>query len=362
MASTIFAYPMNNSAILRIYYDRNLINPLPDYQRQGEIWSLEKKQLLIDSILNEYDIPKIYFHALSRPKVMDIGKEVVFAIIDGKQRIQTIWDFVDNKFGLSEDFVYFKNPEVKAGGMTYKELANNYPKLKVMFDSFSIPIICVETDDIELIEDMFSRLNEAVPLNSAEKRNAIGGPMSRLINDISAHNFFMNKVRFSNKRYQFKESTAKVLFLEYEITKNGRIVDTKKVYLDDFVKKFKIDSSLAPNPIGNAVNSVINEMDNVFVEKDELLRTQAAIPIYFLLFRQALKQGLLKNISRNKLLEFRKLVKDNRERAETDMTSADFSMLEYDRLSIQGTNDASSIKERLRIISKFFKINNFDFS
>jgi hypothetical protein len=35
---------------------------------------------------------------------------------------------------------------------------------------------------------------------------------------------------------------------------------------------------------------------------------------------------------------------------------AQFEMLEYDRLSQQGTNDASSIKERLNIIRKYCKI------
>jgi hypothetical protein len=54
-------------------------------------------------------------------------------------------------------------------------------------------------------------------------------------------------------------------------------------------------------------------------------------------------------------------VENNRNLAEEDITKADFELLEYDRLSIQGTNDASSIKERLRIISKFLDIVNMEF-
>jgi hypothetical protein len=40
---------------------------------------------------------------------------------------------------------------------------------------------------------MFSRLNEAVPLNAAEKRSAIGGPMALAIREISEHSFFNEK-------------------------------------------------------------------------------------------------------------------------------------------------------------------------
>ena len=63
--NVIKTYPMQNSAILRLNSERDEINIKPEYQREGGIWTKEKKQLLIDSILNDYDIPKLYFHALS---------------------------------------------------------------------------------------------------------------------------------------------------------------------------------------------------------------------------------------------------------------------------------------------------------
>ncbi|RZK12020.1 MAG: DUF262 domain-containing protein, partial [Flavobacterium sp.] len=56
---TIKTYGMPNSSILRIYSDKDIIKFDPQYQRKGDVWSLEKKQLLVDSILNEYDILEI---------------------------------------------------------------------------------------------------------------------------------------------------------------------------------------------------------------------------------------------------------------------------------------------------------------
>ena len=178
-------YPYPNSAILRLNSERQYIDADPPYQRRGDVWTLEKKQLLIDSILNDYDIPKLYFHAISTKQKTAEGSKFDFAIIDGRQRLETIWAFIDDGFPLADDFIYLADVTVQAGGMRYSEIASKYPKLKIRFDSFTLPIICLETDDLDVIEDMFSRLNEAVPLSAAEKRNAIGGPMAQCIRDVA---------------------------------------------------------------------------------------------------------------------------------------------------------------------------------
>ncbi|WP_428324787.1 DUF262 domain-containing protein [Nitrosopumilus sp.] len=354
--SNFRTYPYNNSAILRVTDDRDIIDTSPEYQRLGDIWSLDKKQLLIDSIMNSYDVPKLYFHALQKPVTLDDGREVRYSIIDGRQRLEAIWSFMEDKFPLSEDFKFNEDNKIEAGGLLYSELANVYPKLKIRFDSFVLPIICVETSEIDLIEDMFSRLNEAVPLNAAEKRNAIGGPMAVMINEVAAHDFFDKKVKLRNTRYQYKEVAARLLFLEDSLMKK-KLYDTKKPLLDLMVHRHKTDPTLNSKTLGDSVKLILNEMTNIFEECDSLLRSQSALPIYFLLFRSAHKQGRLNHISKSKLEEFHNKVRENREIAEQDIAKADFELLEYHNLSIQGTNDASSIKERLRIISEFFNID-----
>ena len=85
-------YPSNSCSILGVYSDREEIELEPDYQRIGGIWTREKRQLLIDSVLNGFDIPKFYFH-MFMPPITKAGKKHRYAIIDGKQRLQAIWDF-----------------------------------------------------------------------------------------------------------------------------------------------------------------------------------------------------------------------------------------------------------------------------
>lgn len=343
------------STILKIFSERDEIIVAPDYQRNGDIWGLEKRQLLIDSILNEYDIPKIYFHRLSRDERITSGKE--YAIIDGRQRLETIWKFIDGDFALAKDFRYLKDPRVNAGGFTYEDLAKNYPKLKIKFDSISLPIISISTDDLELIEDMFSRLNEAVPLNAAEKRNALGGAMAKLITNLATHKFFKDNVSFSNKRYQHKEAAAKMLFLIYSLTTGKKkIVDTKKIYLDEFVKSHKSPKDKLLQRLEQDASSILADMTKLFIKRDPLLKAQGTLPVYFLLIRSYKEKQELSEFSRKMLVEFRERLETNRAKAEEDISSAEFDLLEYDRLSQQGTNDASSISTRLEILESYLGI------
>src|SRR4051794_35368567 len=96
---------LNTNSVILTYLDREKIFMHPDYQRPGNIWSLEKKQLLIDSLLNKFDIPKLYFHEFKEPRVIE-QKKRRYAVIDGKQRLLAIWGFINNEFSLGDRFEY----------------------------------------------------------------------------------------------------------------------------------------------------------------------------------------------------------------------------------------------------------------
>lgn len=352
---TIHTYPMNNSTILRLNSEKELIDISPEYQRQGGVWNLEKKQLLIDSILNDYDIPKLYFHKLTPQQKKDSGKDFDFAIIDGRQRIEAIWEFIDGQLTLDPDFEYLVDTNVKAGGLTYQDLATEYPKVKIRFDSYILPVIMVETEDLDLIEDMFSRLNEAVPLNAAEKRNAFGGPMAKAIRDLANNVFFTDRVKFGNGRYQHREIAARMLYVELSLQQNSKTFDTKKPYLDKMVNDYR-ENNLDTTQLEASTSNVITTMNNVFISKDALLRAQSTITVYYMLFRKANETNQLQKISRARLFAFYDALNENRKVAEEDITKATFDYLEFDRLSQQGTNDTNSIKERTRIMSEFLGV------
>ncbi|ARU29072.1 DUF262 domain-containing protein [Cellvibrio sp. PSBB006] len=333
------------NSVYSSYTIRDEIDVAPEYQRNGDVWSLSKKQLLMDSLINRYDLPKIYFHKLRNDAE---GRD--YAIIDGRQRLEAIWQFIDGDYSLGEDIDYLKDKSIDLRGMTYNDLAKNHPKIKNQFDGTLLPIMVVDTDDLDLIEDMFSRLNEAVPLNAAEKRNAIRGHCIEAVTKLSKQNLFTKKVRFSNRRYQHREAAIKLLYLEHCLSTDGKIIDIKKVYLDGFAKKFKKSNRSHIETILHSVGGITKYLASIFTDKDKLLTAQASLPVYFLVARHQLHSDGQITLTRKQIEDFQDRRRDNRIVAEDSIESAEFELLEYDRMSQQGTNDASSLKERTRIM------------
>lgn len=341
---------MSQSSALTLYTDRDKFQLDPDYQRQSDIWSLEKRQLLIDSIVNGFDIPKLYFHKFSKSKRIS-NKEYSYAIIDGKQRLESIWGFIDGGFVLSDAAEYVRDPKLDIAGLSYNELGQKFPGLKAKFDSFTLNVVVIETDDKELIEDMFSRLNEAVPLSAAEKRNALGGPIPKATRKLVSHKFFKLSLPFGNTRYRHFDLAAKF----YLITDHDQIVDTKKVYLDDFVEHWKDQPDRKAGELDKKVRKILSYMERAFVKEDSLLRSVGMITVYYHLFRIAHNEGWAASITRKKLEQFEKNRATNRNRAAVDVKEADYDLLEFDRL-VQTPNDAYATEIKLKtLMARVFK-------
>jgi|ERR1700677_1606871 len=76
-------------SLLHLAYSRGFFDS-PDYQRDY-VWTLEDKQRLVKSIMNRMDIGKFVF--LSRP-----WPENRYEVVDGKQRLNAILEFTQNRF------------------------------------------------------------------------------------------------------------------------------------------------------------------------------------------------------------------------------------------------------------------------
>ena len=346
---------MRNSTVQYLFTRRSEIDMDPPYQRQGSVWSQQKQQLLIDSLLNEFDVPKIYLHQFSNPEMRD-GTLKRWALVDGKQRLEAIFGFLENSFPLGDDFVFIATGDIGAAGKTYFELTESHPFLVSTLNATSLDVITMRTDDIELIEEMFSRLNEAVPLNAAEKRNSIGGPLPKIVRELVEETFFKNKLPFTNRRYRHFDLAAKFLYwtdnrLEgAKMEGGGAIRDTKKVRLDTFFRDFnkiKIMSKRCKD-MRQGVESNLRTLEKTFVDQDPLLNSVGMISIYFLLAerRAADKRSFP---SRSQLLKFENARRVRRVKSDDELTPGEYEMLEFGRLS-QSPNDGSALTYRLTLI------------
>ena len=334
---------LQRSSAWSLFRMRDRIKMDPVYQRQGDIWTLEKRRLLIDTMINGFDVPKLYLHKFQAP-VVEGDQSFEYAMIDGKQRTEAIFDFIENNFALDRDFKYLHDDEVDLSGLTYRELASHYPDIKQDFDSFTLDVITIDTDDIELIEDLFSRLNEAMPLNAAEKRNARPGPLPQLVREISQHRFFSHNLPFGNARYRHFDIIAKMLLFG----SRNVVVDTKKAYLDGFFEVYEEVERIEVEYFKERVEDVLDEMSRVFVEADPLLRSVGMISLYFLLFERAVEVDL-PPINRVELDQFEQSRYENRRVAEERIADANYYMLEFDRFA-QSPNDAIALRYRLGVL------------
>jgi hypothetical protein len=230
-------------------------------------------------------------------------------------------------------------------GLRFSQIADDFPDVAALFNASTLPVITIRTDDLELIEEMFSRLNEAAPLNAAEKRNALGGPLPPAARELSNHQFFQDRIPFSNSRYRHYDLAAKFLLWAHE----GKVVDVKKVRLDGFAISMKRDPD-GQQKIDSAktvANSVLDRMSETFTTADTLLQQVGLVSVFFLLYLT--DSGPL---SREAFENFETTRKKNRAIAEKDLGSARYDLIEFDQRS-QSPNDGSALELRLKVLRDF---------
>lgn len=266
------------------HMEKDQIDFEPLYQRKGKLWNARDKAFLIDSIINRFDIPKIYiadftFSSANTAELNPTRKS--YAIIDGKQRLEAIFDFIENKVTLNEDFVYLDDKTLKLGGLNYRDLKSKHPKIASKFDNFPLSVMSVITDQEGMINELFIRLNNSKPLTGSELRNAMKGLVPKLIGEIAEHSFFKQNIRFTIARAQDLNTAAKLLLIEFR----GKFVNIKKVDLDRFVLEAQDAETSNFKSAELRASFTLALMNKSFGEKDSLLKNSGVVPVYYWLFR-----------------------------------------------------------------------------
>lgn len=190
----------------------------PDFQRTSQVWGDRDRAFLIDSILNGFDIPKIYIADFTKHDIPTLNlHKKSYAVIDGKQRLSAIFAFYHDRLPLPPKFFHSSAPGQNLGRLRFSDLKKDQPQLAKLIDRYVLDVKAVETDDRKDINDVFLRLNKASKaLNGAEVRNAMIGRAVDAIRSLGKHRFFVRKIRFATNRSQERNAAAKILMLEFE--------------------------------------------------------------------------------------------------------------------------------------------------
>lgn len=132
------------------FLDLNTLDQIdlnPPYQRRS-IWSVKDKRFFLDTIFNGYPSPAIFLH-----KKVEEGK-TIYSVVDGKQRLETIFMFANNKLAMDKEF-----GDKRLDGKKWKNIIE-HSDLSNAFWDYVLPVEFVETiDNRSLINEIFDRLN-----------------------------------------------------------------------------------------------------------------------------------------------------------------------------------------------------------
>ncbi|HEJ9627181.1 TPA: DUF262 domain-containing protein [Proteus mirabilis] len=149
--------------VLSLIYDRLSFKEIelqPDFQRKDRIWSMEKRSKLIESILMGLPLPAFYFAE---------KKNGDWIVVDGLQRITTVFDFMTDSFKLAN----LTTLDDTYNGKYFSELSR-LDKRKIREYQITAHVIDAESDKDSLIVELFHRINTyGVKLSNQEIRSAM---------------------------------------------------------------------------------------------------------------------------------------------------------------------------------------------
>ena len=164
---------MSVTEAYRLYRDDKFIVNRK-YQRKL-VWTLAEKQKLIDSLLSDYPIPLIMLADASK------GSDTYYEVMDGMQRLNAIFSFIENGFSIEEQF--FDTTEfsraklaaesgvfVPADRATSKFLA---AKICANLVDYQLAVTIFPIESESQVTEVFGRINSGGrQLSAQEKRQA----------------------------------------------------------------------------------------------------------------------------------------------------------------------------------------------
>jgi Protein of unknown function DUF262 len=132
------------------------------------VWPIEKKSLLIVSILEEVSIGEI------KTQVIRHNKKKFRNVLDGKQRLTTIRDYVRNRYALKDAFVRCYDEEgeqvlINISGMYFDDLPQQYQD-RIM--ALILDIKSYDDLDEQMKAELFQRWNNGEALKPSQLRKS----------------------------------------------------------------------------------------------------------------------------------------------------------------------------------------------
>ena len=249
------------------------IDPRPQYQR-GEVWKLPAKQLLMDSILFSFDIPKIYLHDCRGSGMYD------YHVTDGQQRLNAIWGFCAGDYRLGDTA---NTRAANLIGLNFSELPKERRKTLLSFKLVTAIITDAAMNDVR---ELFSRLQRGSRLTPAELRNSLPSQIGDCVRAMAeTHSFFSDDLcPFSPSRFKRHDPCAHAFLLElFGAEHNLKAPDLRQMY--------EQHARNVPRSIPKRVTRVLDYMSSMQRARPNCIRTKWGFVDIYLLVSQHRKMA-----------------------------------------------------------------------
>lgn len=231
-----------------------------DYQRE-KIWSTNEQQLLLDSIVSDIDIPKLYL-----AKVED-NKQFDYECIDGKQRMVTLLTFLKPEPDKSSRTA-LKLP-VFNRDYTFEDLRRELPSVADKIERYKLDFVAYDLGGLDdavaerLIREIFRRLQLGIRLNSGERLKALLGTLRDFVfKDMGSSAPFLRNTNLSTKRFSREFTLAQICLNSFKRNEDGDFGRARLADLEDF---FNDKSTIEiGDPNLNRIRAVLDTMDRNF--------------------------------------------------------------------------------------------------
>ena len=202
-----------------------------DYQRNPKLWKIIEKQLLIDSILTNIDIPKIYLNEVSSDH---------YEIVDGQQRLYAIWEFIGNEYKFaSRDFK-------ELNGKIFDEFPQKYQEIIL---NYKLQFTIINNAEDDYLRTLFLRLQLGLLLVSGEKLKAESGMMRDFIFRKMVKHPFIEKINIPNTRYAKQALCAQICINSFRKAKLKTFSRTRYEDLYYFFREYRQATGIEKNSL-----------------------------------------------------------------------------------------------------------------
>jgi hypothetical protein len=229
-------------------------------QRGDDIWDADRKSLLIHTLIYGYPVPAFY---------SEEGEGGTLYMLDGKQRLTTIFSFLDNGFKLSPNTppIEIDGEEIEIAGLTFAQLPEDAQD-EILSFNFTFYVFKGITESER--SEIFFRLNNGAPMKNIETLRVYAGEkIMSFVGEIKQTPFFSNKVMITKvmrNRYVDEELIMQIISLLVTGTDKG--VGTKE--LRDCIGSIRGNG--VPEEIQEAMRYTSVYLDEAFDGSEKFLK------------------------------------------------------------------------------------------